>query len=594
VRVLLVCALSTTIIAAQTPVRPAPGQNPPRDRPVRRRPADIPETEPRANGVIRGRVVADDRGANAPVAKALIVVSSDRVSESMFTDSSGLFDFSDLPAGRYTLSADKSGFAPMRYGAPGPLDDPIYIELGDVAREELEIKLPKGAVIAGRVVDDLGEALVGARVLVNAIRVEGTRQRLVVPQLPSDTDDQGAFRIGGLSAGRYLLSIAARERDQPAVTSFDLASPQPLRRIGSGRTFYPSSATAGDATPIELKPGEERLDVNVILVPYRPAMLTIAVASPPDPALKGATNPADARRLGVDPAAIQSTQPVRVVFGSQDNPEAVGQEGDFTFSPFGQNPASTTQAVDPGSWAVVARKGLDGAIGHATLGSGEIQSMALDVRPASRVSGRVIFEGSTSRPDLSSIFLGVIGAGPDRSVSSSLLMPGGRVSMKPDGTFSFGGVLGTVEFIVTAPNGWTPSRFTAGDRDLLGTSITFEGGENLSDARVVLTDRVGMISGSVVESDARPAVGCSVAVFPAEPDGVFNRYRMRQIQTDRAGRFVIRGLPSGSYAVASARDLRSDSWTAPESLARLRASAATMTLAEHENKALTLQCGGSQ
>ena len=59
-RVLLVCALSTTIIAAQTPVRPAPGQNPPRDRPVRTRPADIPETEPRANGVIRGRVTSVD------------------------------------------------------------------------------------------------------------------------------------------------------------------------------------------------------------------------------------------------------------------------------------------------------------------------------------------------------------------------------------------------------------------------------------------------------------------------------------------------------------------------------------------------------
>jgi carboxypeptidase family protein len=593
VRVLLVCALSTTIIAAQAPVRPTPGQTPPRDRPARIQPTDVPEPERHANAIIRGRVVADEPGANTPIRKVRVVVRPEAAefAETMFTDSFGLFEFSGLPAGRYTVYAEKSAYAPTRYGAAGLLEEPIHIDLADGGREEIEVSLPRGAVIAGRVVDELGEAIVGARVLVNAIRVEGTRQRLVAsPQVPNDTDDQGAFRIGGLPAGRYLLSIIARQRDQTAFTAFDVASPQPLPRVGAGRVFYPSSATAGGATPIELSTGEERLDLNVALTPYRQATLTVTISRPSDPALKGATSPAEASRLGVDPSAIRPTQQLRVAFGSQESPEGSGQQGEFGFSPFSPNPASTSRVIDPGSWAVIARKGADGAIGYVTLGAGETQSLALDLRPASRVSGRVIFEGSTSRPDLSSISLSVIGAGPDRSLSSSLLMPG-RVSMKPDGTFSFGGVLGTVEFLVSAPNGWAASRFAAGDRDLLGTPLTFAGGEDISDARIILTDRVGEISGSVVESDARPAAGCNVAVFPAERDARFNRYRMRQIQTDRAGRFVIRGFPAGSYAIASTRDLRPDSWTAPESLARLRATAITLTLADHEKKALALQCG---
>src|SRR6188474_1031434 len=106
VRALLVCALSTPIIAAQTPARSTPGQNPPRDRPVRTRPADVPDQEPRANGVIRGRVVADDPGASTPIAKARVGVSSGQPGDSMFTDSWGLFEFSGLPAGRYTVYAD--------------------------------------------------------------------------------------------------------------------------------------------------------------------------------------------------------------------------------------------------------------------------------------------------------------------------------------------------------------------------------------------------------------------------------------------------------------------------------------------------------
>ena len=520
-RVLLVCALSTTIIAAQVPALSTPGQNPPRDRPVRTRPADVPDLEPRANGIIRGRVVADESGVDRPIVKARVEVSRDGVPERMFTDSSGVFEFSALPAGHYTIFADKSGYAPTRYGAAGPQDAPIAIDLTDGGREELEIRLPNGAVIAGRVVDDLGEALVGARVMVSAIRVEGTSRRLVAsPQIPSDTDDQGAFRIGGLAAGRYLLSIVARDRDRAAVTSFtsfDLTSPPPVRRIGSGRTFYPSSATSGEATPIELNAGEERLDVDVVLTPYRPAALTFAVANAPDSATKAATSPADSRRMAADSAAGRSPQ-TRVVFANQDTPDPVSQDTVMEFSGrteiYGMTPGPGPVAIDPGSWDVIARRGIDGALAHVTLAPGETQSPVLEIRPASRITGRIVFEGSTRRPDASSTFLDVIGAGLDRNVSPLLLLPGGRVAVKPDGSFSLVGVLGTVEFAVTTPAGWAVSRLAAGDRDLLGTPITFEGGEIINDARIVLTDQVGEIGGSVVGADLAGSGWLQIAVFP--------------------------------------------------------------------------------
>jgi Carboxypeptidase regulatory-like domain len=594
VRVILLCALGATIIASPAGLRPVSGQTPARDRPVRARPADA-EPERRANGVIRGRVIADGPDASTPLAKVRVELTRDGTTDWMFTDSSGLFEFPELPGGHYTVLADKSGYATTHYGAAGPLEAPAMIDLAEGGHEELEIRLPKGAVIAGHVVDDLGDTLVGARVTVNAIRVEGTQQRLApISQPPVETDDQGAFRVGGLPAGRYLLSVAARDREQSSVISFDLAGTPPLRRIGAGRSFYPSSATVGEAIPIELKPGEERLDVGVSTAPFRPATLTVAVATAPDPALKGATSPAEAIRLGVDPSAIRSTLPVRVVFANQDGPEFVAQNGDYAFSPLGPNPASTTGEIDPGSWAVIARKGVDGAIARVTLAPGETQSTLLNIRPASRFNGRLVFEGSTRRTEAAAVYLDVIGAGQDSSVSLLFLLPGGRVPVKPDGSFSLVGLLGTVEFAVAAPPGWTVSRISAGDRDLLGTSMTFEGGEVVTDARVVLSDRVGEISGSVLEPDARPAAGCRIAVFPAGTDVTFNRYRMQLAQVDRTGRFVMRGLPPGPYAVAAVREVDASNWTAPESLARLRAAAITVTLAEHETKALALQCGGSQ
>lgn len=593
-RVLLLCALSTAIIAAQTPARSPSGQNPPRDRAARTRPVDSPEPEVRANGVIRGRVVADDAGATTPISKVRVVVRPAENTEFldfMFTDSSGLFEFSGLPSGHYTVLAEKSGFAPTRYGADGLLDTPIAIEVTDGGDDELEIRLPKGSAIGGRVVDDLGDPVVGARIMINGIRVEGTRQQVSgSAHIPGESDDQGAFRIGSLPAGRYLLSIVARNQAPDSSASFDLTGSQPIQRVGTGRTFYPSGPTSGDATPIDLKPGEERLDVDVTLTPFRPATLTLAVASAPDPALKGATSLNEAVRLGVDPRIFRSIPPIRVALAGQDTPDGISQDRGLELrGGFATDPIAVT--MGPGSWAVIARKGVDGAIARVTLAPGEAVSTAMEIRPASRVTGRIVFEGSTRRPDAASVYVDVIGAGQDRNVSPLLLLPGGRVATKPDGSFAVTGLLGMVELAVVAPAGWAVSRLTAGDRDLLGAPMTFEGGEIIDDIRMTLTDRLGEISGSVIEADARPAAGCKIAVFPADPDAAFNRYRMQQVHADRAGRFVMRGLPSGAYAIASGRDFKSDSWTAPDSLARLRAGAIMLTLAEHEKKALALQCG---
>src|ERR1700738_2919726 len=77
-------------------------QQPARDTPAQ------PAT-PAPTGRISGRVVTADTGR--PVKGARVFVSAAELpgGRGMLTDDSGVFEITDLPAGRYTLNVSKSG-----------------------------------------------------------------------------------------------------------------------------------------------------------------------------------------------------------------------------------------------------------------------------------------------------------------------------------------------------------------------------------------------------------------------------------------------------------------------------------------------------
>ena len=85
---------------------------------------------------------------------------------------------------------------------------PLDVADGAVV-EGIEIRLPKGAAIMGRIVDELGDPVVAVPVSVGFIQVIGSETRFVPIARPaSDTNDRGDFRVGGLAAGRYYVSVA--------------------------------------------------------------------------------------------------------------------------------------------------------------------------------------------------------------------------------------------------------------------------------------------------------------------------------------------------------------------------------------------------
>jgi hypothetical protein len=79
---------------------------------------------------LRGRVLSVENGG--PVRRAQVrILSPDIGSKTAMTDAEGRYEFRELPAGRFNLSANKAGYVTVQYGQTRPFESGKPIDLGD-------------------------------------------------------------------------------------------------------------------------------------------------------------------------------------------------------------------------------------------------------------------------------------------------------------------------------------------------------------------------------------------------------------------------------------------------------------------------------
>lgn len=151
-------------------------------------------------------------GAASPVRRARVTLSGGglRGGRSTITDAKGQFSFAALPAGRFTMTASKPGYVTIAYGAkaPGRPGTPIDLAEGQQVTRA-DITIPKGSVITGIVVDEVGDPapLTQVRVMRYVMR---TGEKTLQAAGAGTTDDRGMYRIFGLQPGDYIVSAVPR------------------------------------------------------------------------------------------------------------------------------------------------------------------------------------------------------------------------------------------------------------------------------------------------------------------------------------------------------------------------------------------------
>src|SRR5262245_58517109 len=347
VHVVVVAALAALTVAVaaqqqppQTPQRQQPtrGQQPTRDT------SALPQDQlPAPTGKIIGRVVAADSGR--PVKRARVAINAAELQggRGVLTDESGAYEFTELPAGRYTVNASKSGFVALSYGQRRPLQAGTPLQLADGQQlKGVDFQLPRGSVIGGHIMDEDGEPMPG--VMVRVMRYQYLQgDRRLTPAGNGQTDDRGTYRVWGLMPGDYYVNAIARVslpgpgrggpggpggRGGPggfaggpggfggrggAGIAFGTGSPDngDSDLVSYAPTYYPGVSALSDAKPVTLGLSQELLDVNfgMQLVPM--SRISGHVTNPDgSPATSGNVN------LMLDAAAGRGNQ-IGMTFGSR-------------------------------------------------------------------------------------------------------------------------------------------------------------------------------------------------------------------------------------------------------------------------------------
>ncbi|MBI3279073.1 MAG: carboxypeptidase regulatory-like domain-containing protein [Acidobacteria bacterium] len=211
--------------------------------------------------VLKG-VVLDNR-TGRPLARAKVAIEGVRktgsgVNLQLFTDRSGEFAVSALPAGAYLVSASRRGYAAVRFGqrswkAPGT---PVVLDRdGDFYAQ---LRLRRLGVVTGEVLDDNGASLPNCPVY--AYRA-GPKLKMVAG---GETDDRGVFRLPFLEPGRYYIRTGPRQFEDGQ---------------GALPTYYGQTTQSYQARALELGLDQEISGVVIEPIPGALSSLTVQVTN---------------------------------------------------------------------------------------------------------------------------------------------------------------------------------------------------------------------------------------------------------------------------------------------------------------------------
>jgi hypothetical protein len=567
--VIVLLAFGATMSAQAPGAQERPPQGPAGrgQRPMRAQPQRV--DAPRGTSVIRGQIVAADNGS--PIRRAQVRVTSPDAREGRVatTDQQGRFEFKELPAGRYTMTASKGGFVSLQYGQRRPSESGTPIELGDgQTMEKVAIALPRGSVIGGRITDEFGEPVANASVSAWRYAFAGGARRMTpAGQNARDTtDDQGHFRLFGLPPGDYYVSATLRSGG-PEVTD-------PMGELsGYAATYFPGTPNVAEATRITLAVSQENTAISFGLIATRLVRVGGQV-------LMSDGAPASNGMVVLVPSSASGRPGMAMQQGGAGN--RIDQTGAFRIT-----------NVAPGRYQVQARAGgreFELARLDLTVGTDDVEGLTLVTAPGAIINGTVASD--TGEPfdfRAQQLQIGARPASPDTAAMGGAGMAGSRVG--DDWSFTLRNISDAVIVRAQPPQGWAMKSVFVNGQEITDTPTEFPAGQTVSGMQIVLTKKVTSLTGQVTDTKGNPVLDATVVVFPGnEKLWTFQSRFIKAARPDQDGKYRVTGLPGPeSYLVVALQGLEDGQAGDPEFLATIKELATKLTLGEGESKAVDVK-----
>jgi hypothetical protein len=424
------------------------------------------------------------------------------------TDSRGEYHLSGTKPGQYTLAIQKKDNLP---GVP-----PRTITLQAKQKLVLDIHVPRGSVLSGRVVDQDRQSI--KSVLVRAL-VVGVDQSGIVKLSDRGgdiTNDRGEFRIPYLERGKYVIAVT------PKITSFEEHSSgqsQPAASATIQTSFYPSGFDVESATILDVN-GQEISDLVIQAASRLSACISFTLG-----------------------AGFSTGQ----VFGSV-TPESLNNGPQLAVGQLMAKHSYRVCGLARGEYTlrledlVVQNRQLlmtAAQVESVDLSKGSVSKGTIEPAETAGVSGTVTLDtNSPGRGSLSSIVLML------NPVELYLpVIP--KIHVQPDGTFSVPNIMLT-EYRLSLSN--LPPGYYVREASQRGRNVLDRGlrpGDG--DVEITLDAHGPNVSGSVITTEEHNPV-FDATVFVVPNDGT----RPLHTQTDENGQYSFKSvLPPGTYRIAA-------------------------------------------
>jgi len=496
--------------------------------------ATAQETQPKREGAISGRVVADD---GQPLAGAQVIALG--VGKSPLTglpqmthcDAEGNFKVTGLSHGVYLLLAR----------APGYVSTQNQFRKYRVG-ENVIIQMVRGGVITGRVTDEFGEPVVGARVSANRVRDPEGNPDSSAPTMNEMysyrmTDDRGVYRVYGLDPGAYVVGINSLS---PMFAGMGQTSSQPP-------TYHPSSPR-GSAVEINLRGAEEVTGVDIR--PRAGRGRTISGTISGETQGEGLISGVSVMLYG---AANKDLAGMDTMIGSQNFSLRGVEDGEYELS--------ATRFGESMDFSISAPK-------RVTVKGADLSGIELKLLKLGSISGRVVIEApkpeckTTEQFTVEEALLELKRDDKTPSLVASGFLPkeargllGGATPDK-DGGFTLKNVEAGRYWINTdlPDESWYIRAITQAAApkpvDISRAGVTLKQGEKLSGIEMIIAHGAASLSGKIApagEGRATANLRLRVHLIPAETTAIDDLLRYDETPVGGDGSFEFKHIAPGKY-----------------------------------------------
>ena len=494
--------------------------------------AQTPDTKPRATVSVSGRVSVGDKPAPGIIVSVLSTSAPPQILGQTVSDMEGKYRLNGLTPGQVNLAA----FAPTYVmPATNAFGEPRVLNLSsDENVEGIDFKLVRGGVITGRVIDAEGKPLIEEGVTLTLLDEKGqpTRAGMVRPSNPFSlsTDDRGIYRIFGLAAGRYKVSVGENAGRSAS-----------LRSGYYQRTYYPDTTDASKASIVELGEGGEAKNIDITVAGRS---RTYSVSGRVIDAENGQPIAGVNYSFGV----LQQNQTQSFIAGLVSNTSPTNSKGEFRL-----------EGIAPGRYAVQAGSGSFMPSGNQPaiyseplpfeITDSDVTDLEIKAQHGQTISGTVITDGISDKKALAGVSQLIVIANVEPRPNTIQTFNRSRTAaIAEDGTFQIENLQpGTVtlnvgSFSSSYARGYTAQRIVAADRELPNRKLELAPGQNVSGVRIYVTYGTGVVKGEVrIEGGTLPSDVMLMVVLMREGQG------SRTGNPDVRGRFMITGVAAGTY-----------------------------------------------